>query len=280
MTTVTGFTAARMLEIENGTVVDGAVVGDNLVLEKRDGTTINAGSVRGPMGPGGSGYVICTSTTRPTVDPGDAGMAIYETDTGLTRMWNGTRWRLMERIVATSTTRPVLDASDEGARLYETDTNREYVWDSAAWKLVPRYEDIPRGLLGTKVLSGGAGANLTWTDISGGGLAVNVGNNRRIVVMAEVGFLAAGIDGKSVSIRAERAAGQGLGESFERMHVDYCTHTLLTEHQVVAASTYVYTIMAKTEHTSIVPLNVNWQHLMFVYDMGPITPANSANVPS
>lgn len=50
MTTVTGFTAERMQEIEDGTVVDGDVVGDNLVLTKRDTTTINAGSVRGPQG--------------------------------------------------------------------------------------------------------------------------------------------------------------------------------------------------------------------------------------
>lgn len=61
MTSVTGFTAERMQEIEDGTVVDGSVVGDDLILEKHDGTTINAGNVRGPDGPPGS-----TSTIRPT----------------------------------------------------------------------------------------------------------------------------------------------------------------------------------------------------------------------
>jgi len=50
MATVTGFTAERMLEIENSTVVDGEVQGDNLILQTRDGTPINAGSVRGPQG--------------------------------------------------------------------------------------------------------------------------------------------------------------------------------------------------------------------------------------
>lgn len=53
MATVTGFTAARMLEIENSTVVDGDVVGDDLILLRRDGGQINAGSVRGPIGPVG-----------------------------------------------------------------------------------------------------------------------------------------------------------------------------------------------------------------------------------
>lgn len=50
MATVTGFTAARMLVIENTTVVDGEVQGDNLILLTREGTPIDAGSVRGPKG--------------------------------------------------------------------------------------------------------------------------------------------------------------------------------------------------------------------------------------
>lgn len=50
MATVTGFTAARMLEIENNTVVDGSIVGDDLILTTHGGTPINAGNVRGPQG--------------------------------------------------------------------------------------------------------------------------------------------------------------------------------------------------------------------------------------
>ena len=63
MATVTGFTATRMLQIENGTIVDGEVdVNGDLILERKDGTLINAGSVIGPQGPSGpqgdfSGYV-------------------------------------------------------------------------------------------------------------------------------------------------------------------------------------------------------------------------------
>jgi hypothetical protein len=51
MATVTGFTAERMLAIENSTVVDGEIQGDNLVLLTRAGTPIDAGNVRGPVGP-------------------------------------------------------------------------------------------------------------------------------------------------------------------------------------------------------------------------------------
>jgi hypothetical protein len=50
MAKVTGFTADRMLVIENETVVDGEVQGDNLILTTREGTPIDAGNVRGPQG--------------------------------------------------------------------------------------------------------------------------------------------------------------------------------------------------------------------------------------
>jgi microcystin-dependent protein len=50
MATVTGFTAERMLAIENSTVVDGEIVGDNLILMTRDGTPIDAGVVKGDTG--------------------------------------------------------------------------------------------------------------------------------------------------------------------------------------------------------------------------------------
>lgn len=50
MAEVTGFTAERMQQIEDESVIDGLVVGDDLVLTRRDGTPINAGSVRGPQG--------------------------------------------------------------------------------------------------------------------------------------------------------------------------------------------------------------------------------------
>ncbi len=50
MGTVTVYTADRMKRIEDTTVVDGVVSGDNLILTQRNGTQINAGSVRGPQG--------------------------------------------------------------------------------------------------------------------------------------------------------------------------------------------------------------------------------------
>lgn len=53
MAKVTGFTADRMLAIEASSVVDGDIVSGHLILEKHDGTQIDAGSVLGPPGPQG-----------------------------------------------------------------------------------------------------------------------------------------------------------------------------------------------------------------------------------
>lgn len=50
MTTVTGFTAARMLDIENNSIISGTIVGDNLILTRQGGGTVNAGNVRGATG--------------------------------------------------------------------------------------------------------------------------------------------------------------------------------------------------------------------------------------
>src|SRR5262249_2242791 len=54
MATVTGLTADRMLEIENESIVAGAIdENGHLILTKFDGTTIDAGVAIGPAGPQG-----------------------------------------------------------------------------------------------------------------------------------------------------------------------------------------------------------------------------------
>lgn len=58
MATVTGLTAERMKEIENGILIDAEVVGDNLILTTKDNTAINAGNVRGLPGPAGESVVF------------------------------------------------------------------------------------------------------------------------------------------------------------------------------------------------------------------------------
>lgn len=71
MATITGMTADRMLAIEAASVVDGDVVGDNLILTKHDGTQINAGSVKGPAGPQGPvGSDLAVLAAVPILDVG------------------------------------------------------------------------------------------------------------------------------------------------------------------------------------------------------------------
>lgn len=134
MATVTGLTAARMIEIEAASVVDGVIVGDDLILTRYDGSTINAGDVRGPQGPIGSSsdtaVVIATSGTRPAMPY--AGLYVYETDTDFVYRWNGSAWVYVGgTIICTSGTRPAVPFT--GLEIYETDTKRPYTYNGTIW---------------------------------------------------------------------------------------------------------------------------------------------------
>lgn len=71
MTTVTGLTADRMIAIEQASVVDGDVIGNDLILTTKGGTQINAGNVRGPKGdPGPVGTDLAVLTAKPVLEVG------------------------------------------------------------------------------------------------------------------------------------------------------------------------------------------------------------------
>lgn len=57
MATITGLTAERMLEIEGATVISGEIIANHLILNKFDGTSVDAGELppgpTGPQGPAG-----------------------------------------------------------------------------------------------------------------------------------------------------------------------------------------------------------------------------------
>lgn len=78
MATVTGYTAARMLEIENACIIAGAVdLSGHLILERQDGSTIDAGDVTGPPGPAGTinGSMGATDNVIPRTD-GTGGVTV------------------------------------------------------------------------------------------------------------------------------------------------------------------------------------------------------------
>jgi hypothetical protein len=90
-----------MKEIEDSAIIDGDVVGNDLILTRYDTAQINAGSVRGAQGvKGDTGLAgppaVVTSTTRPA-NP-TVGMMIYETDTKKLLIYNGTAWNLPSNI--------------------------------------------------------------------------------------------------------------------------------------------------------------------------------------
>lgn len=71
MTTVTSLTADRMLAIEAASVVDGDVIGGNLILTKHDGSQIDAGSVQGPQGvPGPPAQDVVALNSAQVLDVG------------------------------------------------------------------------------------------------------------------------------------------------------------------------------------------------------------------
>lgn len=115
MATITGFTAARMQDIEDGTVVDGDVVGDNLILTKHDGSTINAGNVRGPQGIQGIQGPQGTPGTALSAWPvGSIFMAVVSTNPA-TLLGGGTwtRWGQGRMPVSQDGTQTEFDVSEE-----------------------------------------------------------------------------------------------------------------------------------------------------------------------
>lgn len=66
ITTITGLTAQRMIEIEQASVVSGRVEGNNLILTTKGGKPITAGNVRGPQGVQGPRGVLVDATSTVT----------------------------------------------------------------------------------------------------------------------------------------------------------------------------------------------------------------------
>ena len=69
MAEVTGFTKARMDDLDNDIINGASIVGEDLVLTKKGGASVNAGNVKGPTGPPGeAGTVTQTDITQAILD--------------------------------------------------------------------------------------------------------------------------------------------------------------------------------------------------------------------
>lgn len=79
MTSVTGYTAARMKQIEDSAIIAGNIVGDNLILKRYDETTINAGNVRGATGAKGDPGDVSLAQLKAAVPAGSIFMWMFST---------------------------------------------------------------------------------------------------------------------------------------------------------------------------------------------------------
>ena len=118
MATVTGLTAERMEEIEAASIVDGNVVGGDLILTRQDGTDINAGSVEGPagsVGPTGPGVPNGGTTGQSLVKISNADQA--------------TGWSTISApTVPIGLTLPASPANGDEAILVDSLTTPTYAW--------------------------------------------------------------------------------------------------------------------------------------------------------
>lgn len=196
MGTVTGYTAAKMDELEAASVINGAIVSGHLHLIQRDSTVIDAGIVVGPTGATGptgpSSITACTSSTRPTGGSLFAGLYIFETDTKLTYVWTGTAWSYRGGlIICTSSTRP--STPIQGLSIYETDTEKLLVRNALRWN--PAW-NMPWGLV-SPVISNASGSSFSTTpvDISGGGVTFTAVTNRYYKITATVEAISSDVNG-------------------------------------------------------------------------------------
>lgn len=149
MATITGLTAARMLAIEAASIIDGDIVGDNLILTKHDASTINAGNVRGPAGTNATPFALVNALPGSPTD----GQEIFFQNAAMAAL--GVIWHLRYRSAASGS----------------------YKWEAVG--CVPHYHNmVTDGARGTTAttygdVSGGAGPTVTvplageyWTDVS------------------------------------------------------------------------------------------------------------------
>ncbi len=166
MATVTGYTAARMKQIEDSAIVDGDVIGDDLILTRFNAAQINAGNVRGPQGIQGPAGPV----PEALIDGNT-----YARKDGLWVPARGTE-------VVTSTTRPVSPTT--GMMIYETDTKKFYTWNGTVWTLP---KNVSEGILGTLGKATADQTGITGeTNLNNMSTVLSVGAGRQVKVSFQI----------------------------------------------------------------------------------------------
>lgn len=157
MPTVTGFTAARSLEIENKLVEEAEFdVNGHLILTKKDGSTIDAGEV--PSGGGGGG----------------SSLPVY----GYAQASCGTSYLTMATSAGPPFPKGSITAVNWAARLSEWGGAKDYPTPAPWWQVDGNNINISQGwwsyhLMGTFAF--GASINPRWASLRGNGGGPNMG---------------------------------------------------------------------------------------------------------
>lgn len=147
MAEITSYTAARMKQIEDSAIVGGHIDGDDLILERFDSGTVNAGDVRGPQGlvgpPGDMGGPGSSTDGTLAVFEGTSGTELREGELEIPNISQ----RLLEALVYSE-----VDAGryDEGA-LYGVRTNPSTVFVNTGNALRPYVKSSTTVRVGTGV---------------------------------------------------------------------------------------------------------------------------------
>lgn len=154
------------------------------------------------------GYIVCTSSTRPS-SPW-AGMPIYETDTGRKYIRIGATWMYMDGGVFTSSTRPA--APVLGATIFESDTGFNPTWNGSAWIYPP--SSVGQGTYTQCTGTSTALGSSSWTQIPFATLAAGTELNMVVSGAGAIFTLGAGLWEVTMSAVIDQTSHTGVTGAF------------------------------------------------------------------
>jgi hypothetical protein len=139
-----------------------------------------------------------------------------------------------------------------------------------------KYQGIPRGSVARKYLSGRAGFNGLWYDVSQGGIFLTVPAGRCIEVVVQGTFYFVG--NCNINMRVERPAGNVLAQAADRFHnggganyKDIATLTAIVyDHPPAGVAHYVVAATTQGGQPTDIPLlDPAWANIFSLNDVGP-----------
>jgi hypothetical protein len=167
-----------------------------------------------------------------------------------------------------------ITAPKEGMHSYLLDVGQLHVFRSGAWRVSL---EGAQGLLARKALTGSAGFNNNYYDISAGGVIATVGANRAIHVQVQVAFYLP-VNGRNITVRAHRNTPSAvtLGTVGGRTATDIYTATCTFIDPAPPAGPVAYGVDAATDYSTDAGIVATHERHVWIIDAGPYTPAPTA----